>query len=66
MRKRYSYYAYGLMELNKDALPKENLIEIDFDLSETFCGIALYKEKLKRRECDQYCLVYLGVYYDEK
>lgn len=66
MKKRYSYYAYGLMENNKDDLPRENLMDIDFDLSETFCGIALYKEKLKRPDFAKYCLIYLGVYYDEK
>ena len=66
MKKRYSYYAYGLTELNADDLPQEDLIEVEFDLSETFCGIALYKEKLKRKDREQFNLVYLGVYYDEE
>lgn len=60
-----TYYVYALNELNDDKLPKKDLKTIVMDNSHTFCGIALYREKLSGEQIKENSLVYLGVYCGE-
>lgn len=59
------YHAYALIESNEETLPKDGLIRIVIDCSDTFDGIALYKEKLSESIIKELHLSYLGVCWDE-
>lgn len=61
-----TYYAYAMLEFNEYDLPKDKLLKTVIDCSDTFCGIALYKERLKDDIVKNFKLSYLGVCWDEE